>query len=41
MTNTYTIQHKACGMTTIIEGYDIYDAMRKAGKSFSAWTVID
>ena len=41
MAKTYTIEHKACGMTTTIEGYDIYDAMHKAGKSLKTWRIID
>ena len=41
MTKTYTIKHIHCGMTTTIEGYDIYDAMRKAGKDLKVWKVVN
>ena len=36
----YTIQHKHCKAITKIEGYDIYDAMRKNNINGNVWEVI-
>lgn len=41
MTKTYTITHKFCGMTTTIEGYDKWDAFRKAGLDMNTWVIVE
>ena len=36
----FTIQHKHCKAITKIEGYDIWDAMRKNNIKGNAWEII-
>ena len=36
---TFTIEHKYCGMTTTIEGYNVWDAMKQNNKDINIWIV--
>jgi hypothetical protein len=36
----FTVEHKYCGAIRTIEGYDIYDAMKKANLPRSYWKQI-
>ena len=36
----YTIKHRHCGMTKVIEGYTIWDAFRSFGIDPKMWEVI-
>lgn len=36
----FTIEHKYCKYTTIVEGYNVWDALRSAGKDINFWTVL-
>lgn len=36
---TFTIEHKFCGFTTKIQGENVMDALRRAGKDLRYWTV--
>ena len=36
----FTIEHKYCGYTTTVEGYNVWDALRNNGKDFNCWTVL-
>ena len=33
----FTIEHIHCGATTTIEGYDLYDALKKANLNYKLW----
>ena len=35
----FHIHHNYCGMTTVIFGYDEYDAFRRAKKDPTVWAV--
>lgn len=35
--NTYTVEHKYCHATHVIEGYDIYHALRANGLDPKVW----
>lgn len=35
----FYVIHKHCGMTTILYGYDFYDACRRANKDPKVWEV--
>lgn len=35
----FTIEHKHCGMTTTIKGYDVWDALRNNNKDISLWII--
>ena len=35
----FGIHHKHCGMTTVVYGYDVYDAFRRAEKDPTVWEV--
>ena len=36
----FTIEHKHCGYTTTIEGYNVLDALKSNGKDIAYWTVL-
>ena len=36
---TFTIEHKYCGYTTEIEGYNVWDAFKSNGKDLNYWIV--
>lgn len=36
----YTVQHKHCGMTKVIEGNSVWDAFNKYGLDSWLWVVI-
>ena len=35
----FGIHHKYCGMTTVIYGYNVMDALKKANKDHTIWIV--
>ena len=35
----YGIHHKHCGMTTVIYGYSVMDAFKRANKDQTIWVV--
>lgn len=35
----FGITHNHCGMTTVIYGYNVMDAFKRAGKDSTLWTV--
>ena len=36
----FTIEHKYCGYTTTVEGYNVWDALKSNGKDINYWTVL-
>ena len=36
----FTIEHKYCGCTTTVEGYNVWDALKSNGKDINYWTVL-
>lgn len=36
----FTIQHKYCGYTTTVIGYNVYDALKQNNKDIRFWTVM-
>ena len=36
---TFTIKHKYCGMTKIVEGYNVFDAFKKNGLDLEIWEI--
>ena len=36
----FTIEHKYCGYTTTVEGYNVWDALKSNGKDIKFWNVL-
>ena len=37
---TFIVKHKYCGITKVITGYNIWDALKKSGCACKVWTVV-
>ena len=37
---TFKIEHKYCGFTTTVSGYNVWDAMKKNNKDLHYWRVL-
>lgn len=36
----FTIEHKFCGYTTTVEGYNVWDALKSNDKNIAFWSVL-
>lgn len=37
---TFTIEHRYCGYITTVQGYNVWDALKKSGKDLHYWRVL-
>ena len=37
----FTVEHKYCGYTKMIEGENVFDAFKKSNLDFNIWTVVE
>lgn len=37
---TFIVKHKYCGMTKVITGYNVWDALKESGCDCNVWTVV-
>ncbi len=37
---TITVEHKYCGMTKAITGYNVWDALKESGCDYKVWIVV-
>ena len=37
---TFIVKHKYCGMTKVITGYNVWDALKENGCDYKVWTVV-
>lgn len=40
MERSFKVQHKYCGYTKIINGYNVWDALKSNGLDYTIWNVI-
>ena len=36
---TFTVEHKHCGYTQTIEGYDVWDALKRNNLNANVWKI--